>query len=140
MPGVIQGQREGDIGPPIVRVGVANPARIEAGDTILTVPALVDTGASECCLRADLADRLGLAIKPRLLETTGAFMVGTAHPADVVLRFLPDPGAGALPLVMHLEVAVVPNLTEPLMLGWRALRLFELGFAASGTFSLRWYV
>ncbi len=66
MPGTIHGARPGATELPYIAVMVFNPATGHGAP----VTALVDTGASHCCLSQDLAAKLGLAIKKGFLTVT----------------------------------------------------------------------
>jgi predicted aspartyl protease len=134
MPGTIQGCRTGPTELPYVEVMVFNPTT-ERGDP---VRALVDSGASHCCLSENIARALGLSIMTSHLTVNLASGTSRANSAMVKLGLRDESRSPPATVVIDLEVAVVAGMGSELILGWHALQYFDLTFARDGTFSLAW--
>lgn len=135
MPSMLQAVRQIPLGMPMIQAGVT--AQNPPPDAAMQIAsAMVDTGADHCLLHVQIANALGLAPTGRSLSLSGAGM--QQKPAGSVWAALHFKGDQKGLSIGPIELAVSDTLDCGLLLGWQALQHFDLQFAKSGAFSLRW--
>ncbi|MGT2444485.1 retroviral-like aspartic protease family protein [Ensifer adhaerens] len=134
MPGSIVGFRTGDEDLPYIDVTLGQ--KLDGPHLPLWAgKALVDTGASHCTISSTLAEAINLTATGRQLGINAVGSTGIGGSVWLEIGFIPTSGKG---LTISLEAAVVRPPCEALILGWHALKYFNLSFGEQRQFSLSW--